>query len=118
MDALKDLEVWQRACRYCVRIFRLLAGCREFAFRDQLVRSSLSIPSNIAEGYERRAPKERAQYLKVAKGSCGEAWTQLLIGVEADILDRDVALELADEVKQIAKMTGGLIRYFESENCQ
>lgn len=118
MDALKDLEVWKRASRYCVRIFRLLAGCREYAFRDQLVRSSLSIPSNIAEGYERRAPKERAQYLKVAKGSCGEAWTQLLIGVEADILDRDVALELADEVKQIAKMTGGLIRYFESENCQ
>jgi four helix bundle protein len=113
MDALQDLEVWRRACRFSVGIFALLADCREYAFRDQLVRSSLSVPSNIAEGYERRSPKERAQFLKVAKGSSGEAWTQLLIGMEAGILDRELASPLTAEAKEISKMIGGLLRYLE-----
>ena len=118
MDALRDLEVWKRASRFCVQIFRLLAGSREYAYRDQLIRSSLSIPSNIAEGYERRAPKERMQFLKIAKGSCGEAWTQLLIGIEAGILEREKATRLAGEAKQIAKMIGGLIRYMEQKDLE
>jgi four helix bundle protein len=118
MDALEDLQAWKRACRFSVGTFELLADCREYAFRDQLVRSSLSVPSNVAEGYERRAPRERAQFLKIAKGSCGEAWTQLLIGVQAGILDREKAMFLADEAKQISKMIGGLIRHFENQNCQ
>ena len=114
MDALQDLIVWKRACRFSVGIFGLLADCREFAFRDQLIRSSLSVPSNIAEGYERRAPRERSQFLKIARGSFGEAWTQLLIGIQAGILDFEEAMPLAEEAKQIAKMSGGLIRHFES----
>ena len=118
MDALQDLIVWKRACRFSVGIFGLLKDCREFAFRDQLIRSSLSVPSNIAEGYERRAQKERARFLKIAKGSCGEAWTQLLIGVQAGILESEQAMRLAEEAKQIAKMIGGLIRHFESQQSQ
>ena len=118
MDALKDLEVWKRACRFSVQVFGLLRSCREYAFRDQLIRSSLSVPSNIAEGYERRAFRERAHFLKIAKGSCGEAWTQILIGIEAGILESSDARELADEARQISKMIGGLIRYLELKNCQ
>jgi len=115
MDALQNLDVWQRACRFSVNIFALLANCREYAFRDQLIRSSLSVPSNIAEGYERRSPGERAQYLKIAKGSSGEAWTQLLIGMEAGILDRRQASALTSEAKEISKMIGGLLRYLEDK---
>ena len=116
MDALEDLDVWKRACRFSVATFQLLADCREFAFRDQLVRSSLSVPSNIAEGYERRSQKERVYFLNIAKGSCGEAWTQLLIGVEAGFLQRQPAMQLTDEAKQLARMIGGLIAYFEQAN--
>ena len=118
MDALEDLQVWQRACRFSVSTLQLLADCREHAFRDQRVRSSLSVPSNVAEGYERRAPRERTQFLKIAKGLCGEAWTQLLIGIEAGILERERAMLLASEAKQISKMIGGLIRHFENQDCQ
>ena len=113
MDALEELEVWRRACRFSVNTFDVLAACREYAFRDQLVRSSLSVPSNIAEGYERRAVKERTQFLKIVKGSSGEARTQLLIGVEAGLLPRKRALLLADEARHISRMIGGLIAYFE-----
>ena len=113
MDALKDLKVWRRACRFSVDIYRLLADCRNYGFKDQLGRSALSIASNIAEGYERDSVKERARFLKIARGSAGEAWTQLLIGREADFIDKADALEKADEVRQISKMLFALIRNIE-----
>jgi four helix bundle protein len=87
MDALRNLDVWKRACRFSVEIYKATVGCRDRGFRDQVTRSALSIASNIAEGYERETTKERIRYLFIAKGSCGECWTQLLIGVEAGFLD-------------------------------
>jgi four helix bundle protein len=117
MDALKDLEVWRRACRFSVDVYGLLAQCKDYGFRDQLGRSALSIASNIAEGYERRSVKERIQFLNVAKGSCGEAWTQLLIGIEAGFIDKAKGLEKSEEAKQIAKMIYGLITHLEQRGA-
>ena len=116
MDALQKLEVWQRACRLSADTYRLLANNRELAFRDQLSRSALSIASNIAEGYGRGSQRERIHFLRVARGSCNEAWTQLLIGMEAGLTDKLAAQPLADEVSEIAKMIGGLIRYLETRD--
>jgi len=113
MEALKDLKVWRLACRFSVDIYGLLVDCSNYGFKDQLGRSALSIASNIAEGYERSSIKERAHFLKIAKGSSGEAWTQLLIGVEAGFIDRAEGLEKADEAKEISKMLYGLIKYLE-----
>ncbi len=113
MDALRNLEVWQRGCRLAVSTYQLSGTCRDFGFRDQLTRSALSIPSNIAEGYERESSRERVRFLRIAKGSCGEYWTQLLIGMEATLLDKDLARPLLDEAQEIAKMLGGLIKHFE-----
>jgi four helix bundle protein len=115
MDALKDLEVWRRACRLSVDVYKLVAVCRDYGFRDQLGRSALSIASNIAEGYERSSIRERIQFLKVAKGSSGEAWTQLLIGMEADLIDKTEGLERAGEARQISKMLYALIQYHEKQ---
>ncbi|MCP3866624.1 MAG: four helix bundle protein [Gammaproteobacteria bacterium] len=118
MDALSKLAVWQRACRFSVDIYGLSSICRNQAFVDQLGRSALSVASNIAEGYERGSDKEFARFLRIAKGSVAEAWTQLLIGKEAGLIDSAISLELADEAKQIAKMLFGLIKYLEEKNQQ
>ncbi len=53
MDALENLEVWKRACRLSVSIYQVFADSKQYAFKDQITRSAFSIPSNIAEGYER-----------------------------------------------------------------
>ena len=113
MDALKNLEVWQKACRFSVDIYSLLSNCPNRGYSDQLGRSALSIASNIAEGYERESKKERAQFLKVAKGSCAEAWTQLLIGAEAGLVPRDAALECASQAIRMRNMLFAFIRKVE-----
>ena len=83
MPAYKDFEdlpVWRAAQALAIRVYQLTAGRAfqaEFALRDQLRRSALSIASNIAEGFERGTKKEFAQFLRVARGSAGELRSQL-----------------------------------------
>jgi four helix bundle protein len=77
----------------------------------------LSIASNIAEGCERETAKERVRFLMIAKGSAGECWTQLLIGIEAGLLPDDEGRVLAREVEEIARMLRGLARHFESTSA-
>jgi four helix bundle protein len=109
MEAFEKLEVWQRSSRLSVNVYRMLVDCRDYGFKDQLFRSSLSVPSNIAEGYERGSRQELIRFLGIAKGSCAEMRTQLYIGTEAGILDKPLAMSYIQEAVEISKMLQGLI---------
>ncbi|QEP43511.1 four helix bundle protein [Ectothiorhodospiraceae bacterium BW-2] len=78
----EDLEVWKRSARLSAEIYKHFAESRDYGFKDQITRSGLSIPSNIAEGMERSSNKEKAHFLDIAKGSCAELRTQIYIGIE------------------------------------
>ena len=115
MDALKKLEVWRRACRFSVDVYKLLRDCNERVLRDQLSRSALSVASNIAEGYGRDSAKDRIRFLHIAKASCSESWTQLLIGIEAGLLEQREARRLAIEIDELSKMLQGLVRHLNQK---
>ena len=68
-QSFEDLEVWQRGCRLAVDVFQTFASCRNFTMQDQVQRSALSIPCNVAEGYERNSNKEFVRFLNISKGS-------------------------------------------------
>lgn len=110
MDALENLDVWKRSCRLSVDLYAALCACKDFGFRDQITRSALSVPSNIAEGYERDSAKEFSRFLKIAKGSCGELRTQLYIGAEVGFVDKAKAFQMIQEAVEISRMLQGLIR--------
>jgi four helix bundle protein len=112
MEMLRNLKAWKRACRLSVDMYSLTAQCSDWGFRNQITRSALSIPSNIAEGYERDFSGERCQFLRIAKGSCAECWTQLLIGMEAGLVDRAEAKPMLVELEEISAMIAGLIKRF------
>ena len=114
-DALRSLDAWKRSCRLSVDIFRLLEACPNRAFKDQLSRLSLSVASNLAEGHAREGGRDRIRFLVIAKGSCTECWTQLLIGSEARLIDKKVAVALAAEAEEIAAMIAGLIKHFQAK---
>lgn len=109
MDGFVDLGVWQRSSRLCAELYRELKDSREWGFRDQITRSALSVPSNIAEGYERNSRKEYVQFLRFAKGSCGEMRTQLYIGKEAGLIEASRAESLIEEAAAIGRMLGAMI---------
>ena len=106
----EDLEVWKRATRLSADLYLTLANLKDFGFRDQITRSGLSIPSNIAEGYERESDKELAVFLKYAKGSAGELRTQIYIGMDAGYIDSETGLGWLKESHEISKMLHALIR--------
>lgn len=109
MDAFEKLEVWRRSCRLSVELYKQFRDCRDFGFRDQITRSGLSVPSNIAEGYERNSRKEYLRFLKIAKGSSGELRTQLYIGYEAGFLPKEVFASFKKEAEEISRMLQGII---------
>ncbi|TBV10305.1 four helix bundle protein [Stutzerimonas kirkiae] len=103
------LEVWQRARYLAVAVFRALHDCRHYGFRDQVGRSALSIPSNIAEGMERGSAREKCHYLRIAKGSCAELRTQLLIGSDIGYVPEPLATQWTQETRELSRMLDGLI---------
>ncbi len=109
-QSFEDLEVWQRGCRLAVNVFKAFAKCRNFTMQDQVQRASLSVPSNVAEGYERNSNKEFIRFLNIAKGSCGELRTQLYISRKLDFLTKADFDQLVRESKEISAMLHGLSR--------
>ena len=110
----EDMDVWEQACRLVCEIYDLTreeAVSRDFAFRDQIRRSALSVPSNIAEGFERQSDRAFANFLDIAKGSCGELRTQLYIAVRLDHVSADRATALIEEARRISRMLSGLIKH-------
>jgi len=63
----EDLEVWKRAARLSAEIYKDMGNLKDFGFRDQVTRAGLSIPSNIAEGYEREFNKECIKFFYVPR---------------------------------------------------
>ena len=106
----EDLEVWKRSSRLSADLVKMLAGLKDYGFKDQITRSSLSIPSNIAEGFERDSQRECLKFLSYAKGSCGELRTRIYVGIEIGYIDKEHGKTLIDETKEISLMLGGLMR--------
>jgi len=111
IKGFEDLEVWKTAMQLVVEVYALFKQNKDFGFRDQIQRAAVSIPSNIAEGYERQTNKEFVQFLYIAKGSSGELQTQLYIAIKLEYIAKDVAIELIDKSKKISSMIYNLINY-------
>jgi four helix bundle protein len=110
MMRFEDLEVWKRAARLSADIYIHLRDLRDFGFKDQITRSGLSIPSNIAEGFERESQKENINFLSYAKGSCGELRCQTYIGMDIEYIPKDVGMKWIKEATEISAMLSGLIK--------
>jgi len=70
-QTFEDLMIWRESIDLSVEIYKMFKDCKDFSFRDQIQRSCVSVPSNIAEGFERQTDKEFVHYLYIAKGSNG-----------------------------------------------
>ena len=107
MQSYEELIAWQKGMTLVAEVYRVSntgALKRDWGLRNQLSRSSVSVPSNIAEGYERGGRKEFARGLTFAKGSCGEVRTQLLVAVRVGLLPPEEAapvIALATETSRI-----------------
>ena len=109
----KDLLVWQKARDLAIDVYKITNQGRfrrDYGLTDQMRRSSVSVPSNIAEGDERDTDKDAIRFFYMAKGSLAELRTQLDIANEIEYLNEKVFEELDDKSVTIGKMLGSLIK--------
>jgi four helix bundle protein len=111
VERFEDIIAWQKARALTARIYQLTEQgqfSRDFGLKGQIQRASVSIMSNIAEGFERGRPSEFHQFLSVAKGSCAELRSQLYIALDAGYLSREIFDELMSKATEVGRIVGGL----------
>lgn len=120
LTTFEDLDVWKRSSKLATEILIAISDHPNFAIRDQMSRSSLSIPSNIAEGSERDSLNDYIRFLRIAKGSCAELRTQLYINQRVSeatgkgLITKNT--QHIQETKEINAMLQGLINSLQQRN--
>jgi four helix bundle protein len=117
----EEMERWQKARTIAKTVYLLSEKekfSRDYGLRDQIRRASVSIMSNIAEGFERGTNKEIIQFLYIAKGSSGEVRTQLYIAFDLGYINKDEFENLSAELLALSKQISGFIKYLKSSNLK
>lgn len=117
----EDIDAWQKARELTSGIYRITGQgdfSKDYGLRDQIRRASVSIMSNIAEGFERSGTAEFGQFLSTAKGSAGEVRSQLYVALDQDYITVSTFEPLYSSVMQISRMISGLMNYLRSSGVK
>ncbi|MGI2909392.1 four helix bundle protein [Tolypothrix sp. VBCCA 56010] len=107
IETFEDLKVWQKGIELVKQIYLVTKDgelSKDFGLRDQLRRASVSIPTNIAEGFERYSRKEYLNFLNFAKGSAGEVRSLLRVALEVGYLEQEVYAQLYSQAMELSRM--------------
>ena len=112
VHSFRDLRVWQLGMDLVEQVYlvtRAFPRHELYGLASQMQRAAVSVPSNIAEGQARTSTKEFIHFLSVARGSCAELETQLIVARELDYLTQSKTVELVGQVNEIQRMLNGLM---------
>jgi four helix bundle protein len=116
IETFEDIKAWQKARQLNIDVYKATNKdlfSRDFALRDQIRRSSISVLSNIAEGFERESKQEFIRFLSIAKASCGELRAQLYIAYDLKYLSKEEFESLLNTALEVSKMLGGFMTYLK-----
>lgn len=109
ITSFEDLRIWQEAIQISIELYESFRSCKDFSLRDQILRASISVPSNIAEGFERNNDKEFRNFLRYSKGSAGEIRTQLVLAKAVGLIDVGKADDLRNRLITLSKQIQSLM---------
>lgn len=118
IERFEDIEAWQKARELTGAIYRTTGQgefARDFGLRDQIRRASVSVMSNIAEGFERSGDNEFRRFLCIAKGSVGEVRAQLYVALDAGLIPDVTFREYSSLAAETGRLIGGLIKYLSNQ---
>ncbi len=118
-DGFQGLKVWKESKDLAVEIYRMTEKYKfkkDLSLSDQMRRSAVSVPSNIAEGDERNSDKDAVRFFYIAKGSLAELRTQLMISADIGYIESDILNDLESKCKKIGAMLGSLIKVRSNKN--
>ena len=117
----EEIESWKKARVLTQQIYQVSAAglfSRDYGLRDQIRRASVSIMSNIAEGFERDGNKEFAQFLSIAKGSVGEVKSQFYVALDAGFIDQAQFTNLYGQADETGRLIAGFRSYLQQSDLR
>lgn len=109
-EKFEDLYIWKDSVILAKEIFQLYSELKVFSIRNQIERAVVSISTNIAEGYEYGSNKQFVRFLYIAKGSCGEVRSLLLLSKELSVFNNTQVESLVEKCSKLSIMIYKLIQ--------
>ncbi|MFZ6015483.1 MAG: four helix bundle protein [Patescibacteria group bacterium] len=106
---VEDIKAWQQSMELAVDVFEAFRLCRDWSFNDQIRRASVSVSSNITEGFERDSNKEFVRFLFIAKGSCSEVRSLLCLALRFKYINEATHKVIYERSNYIIRMLSKLI---------
>lgn len=110
IERFEDIIAWQKAQELTLSIYKEFTNSKDFGFRDQIQRASVSIMNNIAEGFERRGDKEFKHFLFISKGSCAEVRSMLYLALNLGYINKEQHEKYYNLSLDISRLLSGFIK--------
>lgn len=110
IQKFEDIIAWQKAQDLAVIIYKSFEKSKDFGFKDQIQRASVSISNNIAEGFDRMSDKEFVRFLYIVQASCSEVKSMLYLATRLNYLDEEKTKQFVENTNEIGRIIRGLIK--------
>lgn len=110
IQKFEDIIAWQKAQLIAFEIYKNFSNLKDFSFRDQICRASISISNNIAEGFDRNTKKDFARFLYIAKASCAEVKSILYLAESLNFIQAEHCEKIRNDCEETSKIIRGLIK--------
>lgn len=114
-SSFRDLLAWQKARELTILIYRDFNNCKDYSFRDQIQRASVSVMNNIAEGFAKRSDKSFKHFLLISKGSLSEVQSMLILANDLGYISKEVRDSRFILAEETAKIMSGLIKKLKTQ---
>ena len=99
---LEELRIWSDARKFVKEIYLLMKDNRDYGFKDQIQRATISIMNNIAEGFDSGSDKKFISYLNISRASCSEVNSMLYLCEDFKICEKEKRVSLQNQIKVIS----------------
>ncbi|AMC12095.1 four helix bundle protein [Lutibacter profundi] len=118
MHKIEELKIWKKSIKLTMLVYQLITALpsnEKYGLISQIKRSSVSIPSNIAEGAGRNSNKEFKHFLSIANGSAYELHTQLILTIELGLISKEKVQPVLDLITEVQKMNYSFQKSLETK---
>ena len=116
IEKFEDIEAWKESRLLVKEIYSYFRNIKDYSFRDQMQRASLSIMSNISEGFDRGTNREFIQFLTVARGSVSEVKSLTYAALDIRYVDKDAFNGISERCLKLTNLINGFIRYLRNSD--
>ena len=110
IQKFEDIIAWQKAQDLAVEIYSLFRDLKDFGFRDQICRATVSISNNIAEGFDRSSDADFSRFLYISTASCSEVRSMIYLAERLNYITFEKRDELLEKSHEISKIIRGLLK--------